>query len=82
MSRPGRAGLPAARVRGPVDVVIGAAVVLALYALTAVLKGQPATVSVILTAATVASGLWAAIEPASRGLGRRAALRGSGDRRG
>ena len=45
-----RAGLPE-RARSRVDVVIGAAVVLALYALTAVLKGQPATVSVVLTGA-------------------------------
>jgi hypothetical protein len=56
----------ARRARGPVDVVLGAAVVLALYALTAVLKGQPA----------VASGLWRAIEGTARDPGPRAARPG------
>jgi hypothetical protein len=46
-----RQGLPAARERTRDDVVPGAAAVLALYALTAVLRGEPATVSVILTGA-------------------------------
>jgi hypothetical protein len=58
----GRLGLPAARERGRVDVVIGAAVVLALYALTATLRGEPATVSVVLTGA-IAVAVWAWWDP-------------------
>jgi len=57
-----RAGLPAARVRGRPDVVIGAAAVLALYALTAALRHQPVTVSVTLTGA-VAVAIWAWWDP-------------------
>jgi hypothetical protein len=56
-----RADLPG-RSRDGRDVVIGAAAVLALYALTAVLRGQPATVSVILTGA-IAAGVWAWWDP-------------------
>ena len=46
--------------RGRKDVVAGAAAVLALYATTAALKGQPTTVSVVLTAAIAAAiyGWW------------------------
>jgi len=62
-----QAGLPERRVRGPVDVVIGAAVVLALYALTAVLRGQPATVSVVLTGA-IAVAVWAWWDPSAGAL--------------
>jgi hypothetical protein len=58
----GRAGLPSARRRGPVDVVAGAAVVLALYALTAALRHQPDTVSVVLTGA-IAVAVWAWWDP-------------------
>jgi len=58
----GRLGLPAARARGRVDVVLGAAVVLAVYALTAALRGQPDTVSVVLVGA-VAVGVWAWWDP-------------------
>ena len=57
-----RADLPAAKVRGRIDVVLGAGVVLALYALTAALRGQPTTVSVVLTAA-VAVTIWAWWDP-------------------
>ena len=61
-----RAGLPK-RPRGVNDVVIGAAVVLALYALTAALRGQPATVSVVLCAA-IAVAVWAWWDPTLRSL--------------
>lgn len=46
--------------RGRKDVIAGAAAVLALYATTAALKGQPTTVSVVLTAAIAAAiyGWW------------------------
>lgn len=57
-----RAGLPATRERGGVDVIAGAAVVLGLYALTAALRHQPVTVSVTLTA-TVAVAIWAWWDP-------------------
>jgi hypothetical protein len=43
-------------------VASGAALVLALYALTAVLRGQPATVAVILTGA-IAAAIWAWWDP-------------------
>jgi hypothetical protein len=56
------AGLPAARERGATDAVVGAAVVLALYALTAALRHQPATVSVVLTGA-IAVAVWAWWDP-------------------
>jgi hypothetical protein len=52
-----RADLPG-RSRDGRDVVIGTAAVLALYALTAVLRGQPSTVSVVLCGA-LAVGVWA-----------------------
>jgi hypothetical protein len=52
-----RADLPGRRRDGR-DVVLGAAAVLGLYALTAVLRGQPATVSVILCGA-LAALIWA-----------------------
>jgi uncharacterized membrane protein YoaK (UPF0700 family) len=55
------------RVRTRVDVVIGAAVVLALYALTATLRDQPMTVSVVLCAA-IAVAVWAWWDPTSRSL--------------
>jgi hypothetical protein len=60
-----RLGLPAARRRGRADVPAGAAAVLALYALTAVLRHQPMTVSVVLTGA-LALLVWAWWDP-SRG---------------
>ena len=56
------AGLPAARARTPLDVVAGAAVVLALYALTAALRHQPTTVGVILTG-SIAVAIWAWWDP-------------------
>jgi hypothetical protein len=52
-----RADLPGRRRDGR-DVVLGAAAVLGLYALTAALRGQPATVSVILCG-SLAVGIWA-----------------------
>jgi hypothetical protein len=62
-----RAGMAAARRRTPTDVLLGAAVVLALYALTATLRHQPTTVSVVLTGAiAVAVLVW--WEPSPRGL--------------
>ena len=55
------------RVRTPVDVVIGSAVVLALYALTATLRGQDMTVSVVLCGA-IAVAVWAWWDPTPRSL--------------
>ena len=57
-----RSGLPAARTRSRADAITGAALVLALYALTAVLKGQPVTVSVVLTGA-LAVAVWSWWDP-------------------
>jgi hypothetical protein len=56
-----RADLPA-RERDGRDVVLGAALVLGLYALTATLRGEPATVSVLLTGA-IAVAVWAWWDP-------------------
>jgi hypothetical protein len=53
---------PPSRRRGRIDVPAGAGVVLALYALTAALRGQPTTVSVTLCAA-VAVVIWAWWDP-------------------
>lgn len=54
------ARFPAARVRTRADVLPAAAAVLALYALTAVVHDQPATVSIVLTGAlaVVIWGVW------------------------
>jgi hypothetical protein len=60
------ANLPVRR-RTPVDVLIGAAAVLALYALTATLRDQPETVSVVLCAA-IAIGIFAWWDPSPRAL--------------
>jgi hypothetical protein len=60
-----RSPLAAARQRGRADVVAGAAAVLALYAITAALRHQPTTVSVVLTAA-LAAAIWSWWDP-SRG---------------
>ena len=57
-----RAAVPAARLRTRADIPAGAAAVLALYALTAVLRHQPMTVSVVLTAA-LAVLIWAWWDP-------------------
>jgi hypothetical protein len=57
-----QAGLPAARLRTRIDVLTGAAAVLALYALTAALRHQPTTVSVILTG-SIAVAIWAWWDP-------------------
>jgi hypothetical protein len=57
-----RAGLPAVRARGREDVLTGAGLVLGLYALTAVLRGQPTTVSVVLTGA-LAIAIWSWWDP-------------------
>lgn len=57
-----RSGLPAVRTRRRADVVTGAAAVLALYALTAALRGEPTTVSVAFTAA-VAVVIWSWWDP-------------------
>jgi hypothetical protein len=53
---------PPARHRTRADVLPAAAAVLALYALTAVLKGEPTTVSVVLTAA-IAVVIWGVWDP-------------------
>jgi hypothetical protein len=57
-----RLALPAVRRRTRLDVPAGAAAVLALYALTAVLRHQPMTVSVVLTGA-LAVLVWAWWDP-------------------
>ncbi len=61
-----RLDLPS-RTRTRVDVVLGSAVVLALYALTATLRGQPTTVSVVLCGA-IALAVWAWWDPTPRSL--------------
>ena len=57
-----RAGLPAVRRRDRGDAILGAGVVLALYALTALLLGTPDTLSVVWTAA-IAIAVWAWWDP-------------------
>ena len=57
-----RAGLPAITRRTRADAARGAALVLALYALTALLKGEPATVTVILTGA-IGLAIWSWWDP-------------------
>jgi hypothetical protein len=59
-----RAGLPAVRMRSRADVVTGAALLLALYALTAVVDGEPATVSVVLCGA-IAVAIWSWWDPSA-----------------
>lgn len=61
--------LPLARVRARTreDALLGAALVLALYGLTAALLGQPPTVSVTLTAA-LAVAIWLWWDPSPRAL--------------
>ena len=54
--------LPPVRVRTRADVIAGAAAVLALYALTAALRGEPTTVSLVLTGA-LAVAIWAWWDP-------------------
>ncbi len=54
--------LPAVKLRTRVDVIPAAAAVLGLYALTAVLKGQPATVSMILVC-SIALVIWGWWDP-------------------
>ena len=54
--------LPATTQRTSTDVIAAAAAVLALYALTAVLHGQPVTVSVVLTT-SLAIMIWAVWDP-------------------
>lgn len=62
-----RSPLPPARRRTVPDVAVAAAAVLALYALTAALRGQEDTVSVVLTGAVaVAIALW--WDPSARAL--------------
>jgi hypothetical protein len=56
---------PPVRRRGGADAVLGAALVLALYGLTAALHGESPTVSVVLTAA-VAVAIWAWWDPSPR----------------
>jgi len=57
-----RAGTPAARVRSRADAVTGAAVVLALYAVSALLNDAPTTVSVVLIGA-IAVAVWSWWDP-------------------
>lgn len=57
-----RAGLPSLRTRNRADAVAGAAAIAALYALTAALRGEPATVSVLLTGA-IAVLVWCWWDP-------------------
>lgn len=60
-----RAGTTPVRHRGRADAALGACLVLALYALTAALRHQPVTVSVLLVSA-LAVAVWAWWDP-SRG---------------
>jgi hypothetical protein len=60
-----RLGPPPVHRRGPADALVGSGLVLALYALTAALHGQPPTVSVILTAG-IAVAIWAWWDPSRR----------------
>jgi hypothetical protein len=60
-------GTKAVKARGRADVVVGAGAVLALYALTAALRHQPTTVSVVLTGA-VAAAIWAWWDPSAGAL--------------
>lgn len=62
-----RSPLARSRVRTRSDAAIGAAAVLALYALTAALREQQPTVSVVLTAA-IAVAVWAWWDPSRRAL--------------
>jgi len=57
-----RAGTQAVRVRSRADAVAGAAVVLALYAVTALLNDVPTTVSVVLVG-SIAVAVWAWWDP-------------------
>ncbi len=59
-----RLGVAAVRPRGRADAVTGAALVLALYALTALLRDVPATVSVVLTGA-LAVAIWSWWNPSA-----------------
>ena len=72
-----RFALPAARARDRVDVLAGAAVVLALYALTAALRGEPETVSVVLTG-SIAVAVWAWWDPSAGALAIAVAAAGLG----
>jgi hypothetical protein len=60
-----RLGPPPVRRHGSAEAALGAALVLALYGLTAALYGQPPTVSVVLTAA-LAVAIWAWWDPSLR----------------
>jgi hypothetical protein len=62
-----RAGLTAARTRTRAEVPAGAAAVLALYAITAVIHDEPATVSVTLTGA-IAVAIWSWWDPSKLAL--------------
>jgi hypothetical protein len=57
-----RLGLPAARSRTRIDALVGIAAVVALYALTAALRHQPLTVSMVLCWA-IAVAIWAWWDP-------------------
>lgn len=57
-----RVATPPARRRTRADAALGASVVLALYGLTALLRHQPTTVSVVLTG-SIAVALWAWWDP-------------------
>src|SRR3989442_3464154 len=62
-----RTGTRPARARGRADAIAGAALVLALYALTSALRGEPTTVSVVLTGA-LAVAIWAWWDPSAGSL--------------
>lgn len=57
-----RADMPAARLRTRADAATGAALVLALYGITALLRHQPTTVSVVITG-SLAVAVWAWWDP-------------------
>ena len=62
-----RSRWPVRRARTREDAIVGVALVLGLYALTAALRGEPPTVSVALTAA-IAVAIWAWWDPSPRAL--------------
>ena len=62
-----RMTLPRVRTHDRAEAVVGIAAVLALYALTAALRHQPMTVSLVLTGA-IALGVWAWWDPSPRAL--------------
>jgi hypothetical protein len=62
-----QAGTRPLRTRGRADAIVGAALVLSLYALTSALRGEPTTVSVVVIGA-LAVAIWAWWDPSAGAL--------------